>query len=338
MFVGFNILTAVFFLILAGFFSGMETGIYVLDPLRYHVRLKQGDKEARLIERLLRKKSQLVTGLLVGTNLSTFLATIYATKMTELLYPGASLAATALVTTGFTTAAVLIFGEMLPKNLYRKKANTLVYSSARAFYIFNCLFLPFVKALSLLTGGVNFVFGRHGTLENEFLTRKAVEHHLTGEPGRAALTQRQMVMVRNVMQLPVKDILTAMIPLKDTIMVSESAKREDVLGLVRKKRFSRMPVYRGNRSDIISVLNIFDLFYESARNGAAGEQGESQTIAGFVRPIPSMLRSTRIDEALAILREARQPMGLVVGPKKNALGIVTVKDLLEEITGEIGAW
>jgi CBS domain containing-hemolysin-like protein len=333
-FVALNILTAACFLVLSGFFSGVETGIYVLDPLLYHVKLKQGDREARLIERLLRKKSQLVTGLLVGTNLSIFLATVYATKVTGYFCPGVSLATAALVTTVFTTAAGLIFAEMLPKNVYRKRANTLVYSSARAFYVSSWLFLPLVKALSVLTGGVNIVFGRRGTLESDFLTRKAVERHLTGESGRAALTKSQREMVRNIMQLPEKNLLSAMIPLRDVYLVSETTRREEVIELVRKKRFSRMPVYRDTRTNIVGVLNVFDLFYESrgTRFGIVSPWDH------LIRPLPAISRSARIDEALVILREARQPMGLVVGPKKDAVGIVTIKDLLEEITGEIGAW
>jgi CBS domain containing-hemolysin-like protein len=94
-----------------------------------------------------------------------------------------------------------------------------------------------------------------------------------------------------------------------------------------------MPVYRKKRSDIIGVLNVFDIFYSSpagdAQDGGLGK---------LVRPLPPVPRSARIDEALVTLRAARQPMGLVVGPDKEPIGVVTVKDLLEEITGEIGAW
>jgi putative hemolysin len=327
--VGFHIVVAACFLLLSGFFSGLETGIYVLDPLRYHVRLKQGEKEASLLESLLRRKSELVTSLLVGTNLSTFLATTFATKVTGYYYPDAGLVASALITTAYTTVAVILFAEMLPKNIYRKRANSMVYSSARPFYVFNILFFPLVKVLSVLTRAVSFVFRRHGTLESEFLTRKLVEFQLTEQRGGTALTDSQSKMVRNIMQLPAKSVMGAMIPLRDTVMVGESAGREKVLDLVRKYRFSRMPVYRKKRSDIIGVLNAFDIFYES---------GDGEELGSLVRSLPSLPRSARIDEALVMLRAARQPMGLVVGPDKEPLGIVTVKDLLEEITGEIRAW
>ncbi len=332
MILGLFILAAAF-LVLAGFFSGLETGIYVLDPLRYHVRLKQGEKEAGLLESLLHRKSELVASLLVGTNLSIFLATTFATKITEHYYPASTLAATALITTAYTTAAVLIFAEMLPKNIYRRRANTMVYSSARAFFVFNILFFPLVKALSVVTRAVSLVFGRHRTLESEFLTRKSVEFHLTEQYGGTALTDSQSVMVRNIMQLPAKSVTGAMIPLRDTVMVGESDGREKVLDLVRKYRFSRMPVYREKRSEIVGVLNVFDIFYESG-----GGEGDSEELGSLVRPLPPVPRSARIDEALVTLRAARQPMGLVVGPDREPLGIVTVKDLLEEITGEIGAW
>jgi putative hemolysin len=124
------------------------------------------------------------------------------------------------------------------------------------------------------------------------------------------------------------------------VMVSESATREKVLELVRERRFSRMPVYREKRTDIVGVLNVFDLFYEqvSPSPDSQGEAVREGDISHLVRALPAISRSARIDEALVILREARQPMGLVTGPKKEPVGIITVKDLLEEITGEIRVW
>lgn len=327
-FIEFYILGAAAFLLLEGLYSGMETGIYVLDPLQYQVRLKGGDRGATTLERLLGRKQQMVTSLLVGTNLCIFAATVYATRVTRLLYPGHAEAAVALITTAFTTPAVLIFAEMLPKNIYRSRSEVLVYSSARALYISSLVFSPFVKVLSVLTAAVNFLLGSRGTFENEFLTRASVEHHLTGESRPGPMTPSQLEMARNIMQLSRKDLSHAMIPLRDTVLVSESAAREEVLELVRRRRYSRMPVYRQKRSDIIGVLNVFDLFY----------QDQARPVKDLVRPLPRVSRSARIDEALLTLRSARMPMGLVVGPREEPLGIVTIKDLLEEVTGEIRAW
>jgi len=332
-----DILTVACFLVLSAFYSGMEIGIYVLDPLRYHVKLKEGDHESRLLSRLLARKSELVTSLLVGTNLSIFFATIFSTRITKHFYEGGDLATEALLTTAFTTPAVLIFAEMLPKNIYRRRANTLVYSSMRAFYISNLIFTPFVKALAILTGTVNYIFGRHASLENEFLTRKSVEHHLTDEVGHSALSQSQLEMVRNIMQLPSKNLTTSMIPLRDAVMVEETATRNEIMEIAARHRFSRMPVYSGSRSNIIGVLNIFDLFYDSSPNPNEASEGEPG-IKELIRPIPSISRSARIDEALVVLRDNHQPMGLATKPNKSAAGIVTLKDLLEEITGEIRSW
>jgi putative hemolysin len=223
---------------------------------------------------------------------------------------------------------------MVPKNIYQRKSDTLVYSSARAFYICNLFFLPFVKALSLLTGAVNLFFGRRRTLESEFLTRKSVERHLTEGSGESVLTPAQVEMVRNILGLAAKRVSDAMIVLNEAVMIGVDADAACVARLVGKHGFSRMPAYRGSRANIVGVLNVFDVFYESA--GASGDA--PRTIEHLVRPVPFIGRDARIDQALASLREARQPMGVVVGARSEPLGIVTIKDLLEEITGEIRNW
>jgi CBS domain containing-hemolysin-like protein len=85
-------------------------------------------------------------------------------------------------------------------------------------------------------------------------------------------------------------------------------------------------VYRGKPEEAIGIVLLYDIFLE-------GEQ--AATVEGFVRPVPRLRPGDRVEDALLRLRMARESLAVVTGPDGKAVGIVTLKDLCEEITGEL---
>jgi CBS domain containing-hemolysin-like protein len=320
-----------FFLLLAlaGFFSGVETGIYVLDPVRYHLRVRERNRSALYIDWLFRDRSKLIIMLLVGTNLSVFLAAMMATNLVRRHFPDESIAYQAIITTLITAPFVLVLAEIVPKNLYRRKTDTLVYNSSRMVVLFYLLFYPAVALLSGITYLLNRILGTPPAVREGFLSRGALEHHILESAESGSITKDQQEMVQKILKLSEKSVVESMIPLEQVTMIPQSADAEHIRAVAAKKRFTRLPVYSGSRENIIGVVNIFDVL-------AGGGLGGSAVF--WLRTVPTVSHSLRIDEALVILQTNKQPLGVVVGARNEAIGIVTVKDLLEEITGEIYVW
>jgi putative hemolysin len=118
-----------------------------------------------------------------------------------------------------------------------------------------------------------------------------------------------------------------MVPLPQVAMAERGAERADLLELLRERRFSRIPVYEGQRANVVGMVNILDV-------ASAPEAG----IARIMREPLKLPRWTSVADALWTLRQARQQLAVVVDPAGRAVGIVTVKDLVEEIVGELEAW
>jgi CBS domain containing-hemolysin-like protein len=316
-------------LVLAGFYSGVETGIYVLDPVRYHLRVRDRNRFALKLNWLLRDRSKLIIMLLVGTNICVFLATMTATNLVRSYFPGRSISYQAIITTLISAPFVLVLAEIVPKNIYRHRADTLVYNSSRVAVLSYLIFYPVVALLSAVTHLFNRILGSPPVAQEEFLSRGAVEHHILESAEEGSITKAQQEMVQKILKLSEKSVVDSMIPLGQVTMIPESADAEQIRTVATKRRFTRLPVYSGRRENIVGVVNIFDVI---------AAPGPYVSAASSLRPVFHISHSLKIDEALVILQTNKQPLGVVVGAQNEPVGIVTVKDLLEEITGEIYVW
>jgi CBS domain containing-hemolysin-like protein len=104
---------------------------------------------------------------------------------------------------------------------------------------------------------------------------------------------------------------------------------QDLKRLVSLTGFSRIPVYGANKSNIVGIVNIYDILFDM--EGAGKDSG----LREYVRDPVYVGREDPLDITLTRLRNRMQPMGIVAGEDKVAAGIVTIEDMLEEIVGEI---
>jgi CBS domain containing-hemolysin-like protein len=112
-------------------------------------------------------------------------------------------------------------------------------------------------------------------------------------------------------------------------MISEDAAGEDLLALLRAHRYSRIPVFREERSHVVGVLNVIDVVLV---------EGEPPPVSEIMREPFRLAQTMPVAEALRRMREERQPLAVVVDETGDAVGLATIKDLVEEIVGELRAW
>lgn len=112
-------------------------------------------------------------------------------------------------------------------------------------------------------------------------------------------------------------------------MVEEDASIQDLKQTLRDHRFSRLPVYGAGRGSITGIVSVIDVL-------SAGEA--VQSVEGLRRDAMRLEATVSVAEALYALQRARRQMAVIVGEGGEAEGIVTVKDLVEEIVGELRAW
>ena len=315
------------FVLLSGFFSGAETGLYCIDRLRLRIAAHKGDRSSRLLERLIANQSGLLFVTLVGTNAANYLAPVCAT----FILLETSLAQRAeFYTTVILTPIVFIFGEIVPKNLFQRHSDRFMPRAAPILAV-GFELLRATGIIRLQNRISDFILRRlgktHGSM-SAFQPRAEVYQMLREAAEDGAITQAQSVMLERVRSVRSVRVGSVMVPRSSAVMLPIDATRRQVERTAAQVRHSRLPVYRNGPRDIVGVVHLLDLL--TGRPDAGVEEH-------LIVPL-TLRRDEPVGEALSQMRRGRRRMGIVVNHNGECIGIVTVKDLVEEIVGELATW
>lgn len=316
------LVVAVLLLALTAIFEGSETGLYSLSRLRVDSDATAGRGRGKLIRRLLADESALLATILVGTNLA--MESLSRASGMLLARTGVPEAWREVVLTALLTPIVFFFAELLPKDLFRRRPHALVGATAPIIALSKGFLLPIAwpiqgvawlieKALGIRPEALNRAQGREGVLELLHESRSRAVPHMER-------------MGRNVLELRGMNLARVMVPWSKVDQLSLGADPHAQFRKVATSSFSRLPVV-DERGEVVGYVHQLEAL------GA----GPETPVTHHLRPLESLDPSLSLDSALVRLRTAGQRAALVGSPSRP-LGLVTLKDIVEEISGELARW
>lgn len=321
---GGELLLAALLLFLSAVFSGCETGFYCLSPLRVQAEAASQRSSARLIQALLRDEYTLLVTILVGNNLMIELLTRIGDDIVS---------ARALVPEGWTEVAVtavltpIVFfcAELVPKELFRHRPHLLVGAFAPVIAAARTLFFPVavpLRALSLLV--VRLMRVESGDLSRA-LGREAVVDLLAEGTRLGRIEPRAERLALNVLALRGIRIETEMIPWQHVERLDARAPDAELRRRAATSKFSRLPVV--GPEGVTGYVHQLDVL----------RAGPDEPVLAQARPLPTLSPKLSVDRALLRLRRTGQRAALVGSPG-DPRGLVTLKDLVETISGDLAGW
>ncbi|MBU0641162.1 MAG: DUF21 domain-containing protein [Planctomycetes bacterium] len=316
-------------LALSAFCSGTETGIYCLNRVRLRLLSDREEPAARRLAGLMERPQELVIAALLGTNIADYCATVCVTAL--LLRSVASESAAELYATAILTPLILVFGGIMPKDWFRRDSDRLMYRLALPLAVFARLIRAtgVVWLLRQLTRTlVRRIDPRHAAQEASLLPRARTLRLLHEGAARGGLTLFQRETIERVMNISQVRVGSVMIHRQRAATVPIDIGRDDFLRIARMSHFSRLPVWRDDPKRVVGIVNVYDVLSDDEQHAPADLLRE----ALFLQPADS------VPAALLELQQARQAMAIVRDRFDNCIGILTVKDLVEEIVGDLEAW
>ncbi len=316
-------------LILSALYSGIETGVYCLDPIKLRLHGERGPRLSRWLAAMLVRRERLLVVLLIGNNVANYGSTAAAAiLLAQTMSPNRAELLTALL----VTPVLFVVGEMVPKNLFQRFADRLVYRWLWLLRSSQILFtiVGLVPTIGWLTDLIVRI-GRRGTHSADVLGAREQLHAFLRETATAGvLSGYQSQIARNVLNVSGVTAGDVMTPLRRVQMLPHDATAGQFHRLAAESRFSRWPVYRrGHRSRIVGVVNVDEVLLAEPERWDLPERWlEPMTLTSDVGVLVALLR----------LQRARRTMAIVVDERDRAVGIVTLKDLVEEIVGDLVAW
>lgn len=308
-------------LMLSAFFSGAEIAFFSITEIKLRALADKGKKAAKLAIHLRSHPHRLLSTILIGNNLVNILAASLTTLIAIRFFGIEAVA----IATGLLTFVVLMFGEIVPKTVCQKHAETAVQIMAYPVYWFEKLFSPvlyFLEPLILkMTGGRSLAF--------QYATEEELKIMLDAGDKAGVLETEEVKMIKAVFEftdLTAEDVMTPriyMFGLDGNLTLEEA--REDLF----KAKFSRIPIYEGNLDNILGILYRSHALMELAQNHTNLRLREIAKPALFV---PS---SKPADDLLKQFQQEKRHIAIVVNEFGGVLGLVTAEDLLEEVVGEI---
>lgn len=329
------ILVAVFVVILSGLFAGAETGIYKLSRLRLRLGIEKKRLSSVLLGKCVHDSSGLLFSMLVGNNLTHYLITSIVTYM---LLSRIEAGHTAELSATLITAPILlVFGELIPKNVFFYRADVLMPLFAPVLYVFHKLFswCGVVPVLKFVSGIFARLTGAPGTVKT--MTSVVEKAHIktimaeTQEEG--ILSSVQTDIINRLVGISHISIRTVMIPLQKVEMVDVDSDNSVLLNKLKECAFTRLLVADKERTNIVGFISVYETL---------GSGKKFTDLRDFIKPIRKLHAETTVLDAMNIMQRENQRIVLVTkmghGGRVRPIGIVTMKDVIEELLGELAEW
>lgn len=307
----------IIFLLLSAYFSGTETIFLSVNRIRLEGFIRQGRWGAQSAHWFLRKPSRFVLITLVGNNLANiaFTSLLTAYLLTRHVPSG--------WITPIAAALILVLGEVIPKSLGRDFADPACLWAAPPLRFFRILFYPVVRISDWISSLILVLLGVGRSEVRDFFTRRDFEMLIREGARTGALKSHHESIISRVMQfrsLRARDVMT---PRTEIIALQEGSSLENLRKTVLDSGYSKIPIFRGDVDHVIGVAYARDLFENP------------NALKDIIRPIPFFPTQKKASQVFRDLRSERQHIAIIVDEWGGTAGLVTLEDLIEELTGEI---
>lgn len=313
-------------------FSGCETGFYSLSRLRLAAEVRQGSWRARLISLLVRRPGGFLITLLVGNNLCLELLT-HITEDAVPAWPQMPPGGREVTVTLLLTPVIFLFAELVPKDLFRRRPRQLVGVFAPLLALARVLFFPLVLPLQALSWALEHLTGVRPRELERALGRERLLEVMREGAREGVLAPLAQELAANVFEFRSRTVAEVLIPWQKVEAIELGGDPSEVRDQLAASGYSRLPLVDPGAEGGTVVGYLLQLDYL----GAGLEGDEAPALAGLGRPLVAVPPEMTLDRALARLRAAGQRMALV-GTPQAPVGLVTLKDLVRTISGELGDW
>lgn len=317
-------------IILIGFFAGTEIAFISVNRLSIELKKKQGSKSGAVISKHLDNPSRFIGACLVGINI--FLVgygLLFSELMKQSLWNPLHLE-NEYVKLAFdsilSSIIILIFGEFIPKAIFKAKNDSLLTFFSPLSQFFFKLFNPISSLfVSMAEGILKYLFNVHiNEKGQEPFTKVDLEHFYQQTKDQDADAQDlNTELLENALSLPAIKVRQCLVPRTEI----EAVEVSDSLEMVRKHftdtKLSKLVVYEDNIDNILGYIHQLDMFKQP------------QDLRSILLPIPVVPETMSATDMMNRFTRERRSIAWVVDEFGGTAGIITMEDLLEEIFGEI---
>ncbi len=313
----FNIIS----IIVLAFYSMLEMAIVSFNKVRLQYYVSKGSKRAKWINHLLHTPSRLFGTTLIGVNVAMIVGSECSREFHASIVLDPNLAPLTQV------FIVIVFGELAPMFAARHYPEHVSMLGIPIVYASSKLMAPVVWTLGKISEMTLYLIGKNEANPNIFLSEeeliKILEEQDEEHPHETD-SEEVTIIASNIFRLRDKDIGMIMTPLSSVPMLPSDSTIIQMKNILRRTKVEYVPIYHKHHQNIISIARPRDLLRSK----------ETQRIRECARHPWFITQSSRLADILKQFRHNKENVAIVLNQEGNAIGLVTLDSLLEEIFGK----
>ncbi|WBW50400.1 hemolysin family protein [Peptoniphilus equinus] len=320
------------------FFASAEMAMVSANRNRIQHLAEEGNKNARTLLRLLENQTRFLSTIQVGITFANFfssasaattISAVFAKQLGGLGIPYASTIAMILITL-VLSYITLVCGELVPKRIALTNADDVALKSAPVIGVVSKIALPFVKLLSFSTTMLLKLIGKYSEDVEEKISEEELKGYIKVSTEQGVINSAGEAMIVNIMEFDDTMAYEIMTPRTSIYMVDYDEFSTETIVEILKMGYSRVPVFKDNRDNVIGTLYIKDLFYDYSKNNYT-----EINIDNVIKEPYFVPETKKVDSLLKELQMSKNYVAILIDEYGGFSGMVTMEDLVEEIVGEI---
>ena len=327
------LIVALIALLCSAFFSGLEIAFVSSNKVRAEIEMARGGIINRILNIYYRNREMFISTLLIGNNIANI---VYSMAMAKLLtnpleqrFGITNEAVLLLVQTLIATLIILIFGEFVPKSIFRINPNASLRTSSIPLFMIYCVLYPVSRFTEWLSAMLMKLFGiKIDTTRMRLLTVDELDAYLQENIDKREdenkTVEREVKIFENALDFSDTRLRDCMVPRNEIVSVDvEDTTRDDLVKLFTSSGLSKIVVYKENIDNVIGFIQVSELFVTNV---------DWKTRVKPVLFAPETLLARKMMQQLM---DEKRSMAIVLDEFGGTSGMVTLEDLVEEIFGEI---
>lgn len=317
-----QLIILIILLFLSAFFSSAETALTTVNKIRLRSLSEEGNKRAETTLTVTENSGKMLSAILIGNNIVNLSA---ASLTTSLAYNwGGSAVA---IASGILTVLILLFGEITPKTMATIHAEKISLRYAPIINIFMKLMTPFIFIINSLSLAVLFLLRVDPNAKNNTMTENELRTIVDVSHEDGVIESEEKEMIYNVFDLGDAKAKDVMVPRVNVTFADVDSTYQELIGLFKEDKFTRLPVYEDSKDNVIGTINMKDLLLF--------DNSKEFSIKDVLREAYFTYEYKNISELLVEMRHASFNIAIVLDEYGETAGLITLEDILEEIVGEI---
>ncbi len=315
----------VVFLLLSAFFSGTEIAFFTANKLGVEVRKNKGSRGSKILSHFYDHPDKFISVILIGNNIALVSLSYLLTGFFEPFFQQISLSEgiEIVLSTVLVTTVILIFGEFLPKVLFRLYSNDVIHYTAFPLEVaYRILYLP-SRMMSAIS---NFLIGRFSKEKLEPSRYRFsildLEHYLEG-PMKLSDEEIDTDIFKNTLNLKQVRVKNCMVPRNEIIHLDVNEPVEALIRLFSESKLSRILITEGDVDNVLGYVHHQQLFRDN------------KTVRSMIMDMPFVPETLNVYDLMLRMNKLRLSIACVVDEYGGTSGLITLEDILEQIFGEI---